>query len=88
MANVYSFELCSISEKNNKTHELSPECLRLVQFSASWTLQAAIDSQEAGCRATLALAVVPQRVQLAVVVLILSSSLKHLANIGPVYLLG
>ena len=44
------------------------------QFSGSCTLQAATGTQEAGCRAMLALVVVPQCVQLVVVVLILSSS--------------
>jgi len=47
------------------------------QFSASRTLQvtAAAGTLEAGCRATLALVVVPQCVQIVVVVLRLSSSL-------------
>ena len=48
------------------------------QFSASQTLQADYihaSRKEAGCRATLALVVVPQCVQLVVVVPILSSSL-------------
>jgi len=40
-------------------YKLSSECLNQEQFSASWTLQAATGTQEAGCRATLAIMIVP-----------------------------